>query len=333
MDFSIIIPCYNVTATIGRCLDSIYSQGLEETDFEVICVDDCSPDPASVNAIETYTFQGRRPANLTILRHSTNRRQGAARNTGLATARGDFILFIDADDYYIESTLQQLQEAKRENDSLEFIMFDGIREEGNEVSPFSQCNTSDIMSGSDFFLKQAVPLEPFWMMYKRSAMLQRHFCFPEDVLFEDTPAVTRFIIESQRCRFVPICTYYYTKVPDTEHATNIGNNPRKIIDFFTFANRMYEVYEDALPQNKAVADKVLTNYVIYYRRLLLHYIWRLPYSTLLATLRENRLPIMTGDIVTDVMTRHPLPLTIVLSLLRPLLYVLASINHYIKKNR
>lgn len=330
MDFSIIIPCYNAAATIGRCLDSIYSQGLKETDFEVICVDDCSPDQASVTAIETYTFQSRRPTNLLLLHHSTNRRQGAARNTGLATAKGDYVLFIDADDYYMAGTLRQLQEAKRENDSLDFIMFDGIREEGNEVSPFSQHNTSDIMSGSDFFLRQAVPLGPVLLMYRRGCMLQRDFHFPENVLFEDTPAVIRFIIESQQCRFVPVCAYYYTMAPDTEHTTNIGNNPRKIIDFFTFANRMYEVYETARSRNQAVADKLMTDYVIYYRRLLVRYIWRLPFTTLLNTLKENRLPAKTGDSVTDAITDHPALIATALTLLKPLLYIAAGLKHIIK---
>ena len=58
MDLSIIIPVYNGAATIGRCLDSIYAQGLDEKQYEVICVDDCSPDPFSVAAIDNYKYKG-----------------------------------------------------------------------------------------------------------------------------------------------------------------------------------------------------------------------------------------------------------------------------------
>ncbi|MDE6490944.1 MAG: glycosyltransferase [Muribaculaceae bacterium] len=56
MLLSIIIPVYNGAKEIGRCLDSIYSQGADPDSFEVICVDDCSPDPSSVEAVASYRY-------------------------------------------------------------------------------------------------------------------------------------------------------------------------------------------------------------------------------------------------------------------------------------
>ncbi len=57
MELSIIIPVYNAAATLGRALDSIYSQGLDTEDFEVICVDNCSSDN-SVEVLENYRWGG-----------------------------------------------------------------------------------------------------------------------------------------------------------------------------------------------------------------------------------------------------------------------------------
>ena len=72
MKLSIILPVYNVAAFIPRALDSIYSQGMKEDDFEVICVDDCSPDN-SYEVMTNYLYEGRHPENLIILRHSVNK--------------------------------------------------------------------------------------------------------------------------------------------------------------------------------------------------------------------------------------------------------------------
>ncbi len=75
MKLSIIIPVYNASATVCRSLDSIYSQGLDPEDFEVICVDDCSTDN-SVEVLRGYCYAGAHPGNLRVVRHLVNKRQG-----------------------------------------------------------------------------------------------------------------------------------------------------------------------------------------------------------------------------------------------------------------
>ena len=184
-DLSIIIPCYNATKTINRCLNSIYSQGLDERDFEVICVDDCSNDPTMVLTINNYKYMGVHPANLRLIKHSENKRQGEARNTGLRAATADGILFMDADDYYLKGALKTLLITKQKYPNLDFIMFDGIREtySGIEEAPFSAHNTTEIMNGREFFLKQHLPLGPSLLLYKRTTMIASHFLFPENVYF------------------------------------------------------------------------------------------------------------------------------------------------------
>lgn len=69
---SIVIPIYNGAEFIPKCIDSIYEQGLAETDFEVICVDDCSTD-STPQVLASLAAQHK---NLSVLRHSVNKRQG-----------------------------------------------------------------------------------------------------------------------------------------------------------------------------------------------------------------------------------------------------------------
>ena len=89
---TIIIPVYNVDIYLPECLDSVLSQ--TRKDIEIICVNDCSPD-TSREILNSYAARDNR---LVILEHEHNRGLAAARNTGLASASGDYIFFLDSDD-------------------------------------------------------------------------------------------------------------------------------------------------------------------------------------------------------------------------------------------
>ena len=106
---SFIIPAYNASSTIVRCLDSIYALALREADFEVIVIDDCSKDN-TIAVTEQYANQH---TNLTLLRQSENHRQGAARNRGIAIAKGKYIVFVDSDDETNFGVLNALQLAEK----------------------------------------------------------------------------------------------------------------------------------------------------------------------------------------------------------------------------
>ena len=100
MRLSIIIPMYNAEKYIRRCVTSIYHQGLVLNDFEVIVINDGSTDSSVQiikNLCQVYT-------NL-ILINKENEGQGAARNLGIDMARGNYLFFIDSDDYLLENQI------------------------------------------------------------------------------------------------------------------------------------------------------------------------------------------------------------------------------------
>lgn len=101
MKFSIIIPVYKVEKYLHECVDSVLNQTF--TDFEVILVDDGSPD--SCPAIcDGYAHADKR----VIVVHQKNQGQSGARNTGLKHANGDYVCFIDSDDYLIDDSVLQI---------------------------------------------------------------------------------------------------------------------------------------------------------------------------------------------------------------------------------
>ena len=131
--FSIIIPVYNGVGVVERALDSIYSQGLLQEEFEVICVDDCSPTMQTYEALNNYMYAGRHPENLLVIRHEINKRQGGARNTGFEYASGKWIMYLDHDDVYVEGSLFKLKMAIEKYAQCDVIMFDYKRTDSNNI--------------------------------------------------------------------------------------------------------------------------------------------------------------------------------------------------------
>ena len=100
---SLVIPVYRVEDCIARALDSVYSQGADESLFEVIAVDDGSPDK-SAEIIGNYRAGH---SNLTLLR-KPNGGVSSARNKGMEHAKGEWIIFLDADDAIAPGALKDL---------------------------------------------------------------------------------------------------------------------------------------------------------------------------------------------------------------------------------
>ena len=108
---SVIVPVYNVELYIQDCLDSIINQTLK--DIEIICVDDCSTDN-SFSILDEYS---KRDNRVKLLRHSQNKGLGPARNTGIYASNGEYIAFIDSDDFLSTDYLENLYNTAKKYDS------------------------------------------------------------------------------------------------------------------------------------------------------------------------------------------------------------------------
>ena len=108
MKYSVIIPCYDAPEDIfRRCLDSIKAQTLQP--YEVICVDDASPiDTPQIAKEYGYTY----------IRHKENLNNGGARNTGIRMATGDYLVFVNSDDYILPNTLEEINKVNKGQDLI-----------------------------------------------------------------------------------------------------------------------------------------------------------------------------------------------------------------------
>ena len=99
---SVVIPVYNVERYIGDCLDSLVHQTLGIENIQVIVVNDCTPD-GSMAIVEEYS---RKYPSIQVVEHEYNQGQGAARNTGLQYVKGEYITFVDSDDFISHNTYE-----------------------------------------------------------------------------------------------------------------------------------------------------------------------------------------------------------------------------------
>lgn len=321
MDFSFIIPCYNAAATIGRCLDSIYSQGLDNACFEVICVDDCSPDTSTSQAINTYTYQNEHPENLRLIRHTENKRAGGARNTAIRAAQGDYLLTIDCDDYYLEGTLPQLLEAKRSNNGLDFIMFNFVNDTDGHLSAphYAESTSTDVMTGPEFLRRQQVPWTAWIYMYRRPLFEEKGIWFVENTVVDDTGTVLQFTAEARQCRYVPVTAYCYVTNPN--QGSIVGSNPRKIINLFCLSDQLMQLSFDQQAKNAEAANCIRGHAVFHRRKDLQRFAWRLPAAQRLSILRQHAFPVKTGDRLVDFCSRNPRLASSLMTLAAPFLHI------------
>ncbi len=197
---SIIIPVYNAASCIKRCLDSIWAQGMNESEYEVICVNDCSTD----NTLEVLEEIQKSHPNMKVVSNDANLRAGGSRNHGVRLAGGEYICFIDADDYFEIPVFIDLL-AYLQSDKLDILMCDFAREtEKNKNNNFNIFGHSNIVDGRTFMLTNGCPWGPCRYIFKRSLMLENEVFFEENVCCEDVDWVHRLTLFAKTIQYMPI---------------------------------------------------------------------------------------------------------------------------------
>ena len=315
MKLSVIIPVYNAAAFIPRALDSIYSQGMKEDDFEVICVDDCSPDN-SYEVMTSYLYEGYHPENLIILRHSVNKRQGGGRNTGLRAARGKWILFMDPDDFFYPGTLNKLLEEAEKEPKLDTILFDRKRGDGtfeNAKDDLSSLNLdTHTMTGEEFLLTNPVSGAVWNYLYRRDHLLATGILFEENVFFEDTDFMMNYLVHAKAIRFLPLVVYYYWLSNPDQTTQNIDKDQVKMMDHICLWYRVYKVAIEEKSRNLAASNVIMDLAKRSFRSYIKRYSCRISFRNLLTAFRRYHLTEPTGDGLFDFINRHPLIAAIIM---------------------
>lgn len=213
---TVIIPVYNVEKYLRQGLDSVVNQTLK--DIEIICVDDCSTD-SSLEILKEYML---RDSRIILLRTDKNSGAGAARNKALKIAKGDYVMFLDPDDWYsldaCETAYNQI--TKYNND---FVMFNYYNyDENTASSKLDTYRTEVFYDANDNFhieLKNYIDyirISFTWaQIFSREFLLRNNIQFMDLRLCEDVPFFINAVCSAKDISVIQKPLYYYRRNPQS----------------------------------------------------------------------------------------------------------------------
>ena len=221
-ELSVIVPVYNMEkdGALQYCLDSLIAQTLDDT--EIIAVDDRSTD-GSLGILNDY--EKRYPGKVKVIASPENRRQGGARNLGLAAAEGKYIGFLDADDWLLPDTFETMV-TLAEKTGADAVGIDLCRVSEQTMVPATRevCNDASVTGIFDEekrrrFIMKTGPVVT--KIYAREIFFDRPFSFPEKIAYEDNAVALELAMRINHYEHIPEAKYFYYQRPgSTTHQIN-----------------------------------------------------------------------------------------------------------------
>lgn len=219
---SIIVPVYKVEKYINRCIKSIIEQDMDDTLMECILVDDCSPDNSIKKAKEAIeSFSGN--IIFRFITHEKNRGLSAARNTGILAAKGDYILFIDSDDYLEKGGIKAMANVLSMHPNIDCVISNYYHCKEEKI-PFPITNVEYIDNVDKLmvlFYKTKVKNSACFKLVSRKQIIDNNIFFVEGLLYEDVLWSYRQYTTSKSVVLIPDVTYVYEYNPQSIVNTTI----------------------------------------------------------------------------------------------------------------
>ena len=209
---SVIVPVYNLSEYIGDTLDSIINQDFKN--FELIVVDDGSAD----DSLEIINDKLSKSGLDYIIIHQENMGVSKARNVGIGASKGEYLVFVDGDDYITPNHLSQLY-----NGRTDFSLTQLVKKDGDDLSKPHHYSSSEI--SCDDFIKKELNMEiPFnfcQLMYKSSIIKDNDIRFDENAIYgEDTEFALKALAFGDSIAITNEVTYYYIQRQDSAIRTS-----------------------------------------------------------------------------------------------------------------
>lgn len=255
MLFSLIIPVFNVEKYLGDCLDSVLNQSFQ--DWEAICVNDGSTDGSS-SILAEYAAKD---ARIKVVSQA-NAGTAVARNTGLKEASGDYIFFLDSDDWLEANTLQILAEKLNGEDML---CFSGKR----YFESTGKYNQADILpekvyqSGMDYYNENALLPRDFAFVcvvlrvYSRAFLIQNGLFFDDDISYEDNLWVPMIVYHAHSIKVISDPLYIY-RIREGSKMQDVSL--KRKMDMLKVANRLASFFIPKRGFDKTVVYRAITHH-------------------------------------------------------------------------
>lgn len=253
---SIIIPVYNVEKYLRECLDSV----LVSNKFtgQVVCVNDGSTD-GSGKILEEYASNY---PNVEVY-NQANQGQSVARNEGLKHAKGDYVLYLDSDDYYYDHAIGYLQGLAEKHTDVDFFYIDCIETNGKRfyTLPYAEPVKMSLKEYYDYEYAQVgtTPIGGVWSgMYKREFLEKNHLQMLPGCRYEDELFVMEVFLQEGSCMALHIDKPYYYYRIGREGATTAKDTLTHYFDRRKIVHGCYHVIKENSLMTEARKHKVFT---------------------------------------------------------------------------
>ena len=200
MNLSIIVPCYNVEKYVEKCIISLENQNIPKEDYEILAYNDESTD-GTLSILERLEQEY---PNIKVASHK-NKGLSGTRNRGIREAQGDFIWFVDSDDWITENSINNIMDSVKE--STDIVAFSGFIPEGNR-SVGARIFGNEVTDKKTLFTHSFADGAPFYI-YRRDFLVKNNLFFKEGIKHEDTLFTPVVLNEANNIIFYRTPVYHY----------------------------------------------------------------------------------------------------------------------------
>jgi glycosyltransferase involved in cell wall biosynthesis len=246
MRLSFIISVYNVRPWLERCVASCKNQGLNVEDYELVIVNDGSTDDSMsvIEEIRRREEAEETPATQWVVVDQLNRGLSAARNAGLMAAHGDYVWWVDGDDFVEPNSIVSLLQ-RAEAEQLDALCFGlNLYHEGEKPKTeryrIEDHTGGKTVDGQTLLLRTDVPPAAWASLYRRAFLMDHGLQFMEGALHEDQEFTPRAYFFAQKVAYSSAPVYNYVQ---REGSIMNSLNPKKTDDLLAICDRLWQFAE------------------------------------------------------------------------------------------
>lgn len=251
---SIIIPVYNVEKYIGNCLLSCIEQNISQEEYEIIVINDGTPDASMTIADElSHRFK-----NICI-HNQENQGLSVARNNGLKVATGTYVWFVDSDDSIEKNCLKGIVEALSNNIDILQIQYQNVYEDGTPPKVVEKMKYNGIIKGRKALMMGNLPTPAQFCIYKRDFLIKHELWFYPGIFHEDVEFKPRAYYYAERVMSYDKIVYNYLQ----RHSGSITSSYRlkNGLDFIKVCASLYNFSNDLDDAMKSVFAERITQII------------------------------------------------------------------------
>lgn len=228
---SVIIPCYNVEKYINKCLDSVLNSTFK--DIEIIAIDDGSVD-STYEILKEYEKKDSR----VVISTKKNTGQANTRNIAINKASGEYLLFLDSDDYIDTDMIEELYNKVKEGYDIAVCDAKGVDLAGNILNTivFNEYSNNSI---KNYIINSSGPC---WKLIKKDIIINNNLYFYEGHIYEDIAVVPSWGIYANSIGYVPN-KYYYYLIRNNSTMNQTAYN-KKLEDIFDSLDNLTSLFND-----------------------------------------------------------------------------------------